>query len=108
MVAVEKVMRAAAIALMAATAAAQGRGPREQVSKAAWDGSRLVITTVHHFDVASNRDGGKTPPGARTPMTSDTRHVLWFEGAGVLAIETTHSGMLGGQPSTMKTLYQQN
>ena len=27
-----------------------GRGPQEQVSKAAWDGSKLVITTVHTFD----------------------------------------------------------
>ena len=88
-----------------------GRGPQEQASKARWDAGRLEITTVHHFEIASSRDAAKTTAGARTPMasmTSETRHVLWLEPAGVLAIETTHGGALGGQPLTTKTLYKKN
>ena len=41
-------------------------------------------------------------------MTSETRHVLWLESPGALAIETTHGGALGGQPLTTKTLYRKN
>ena len=88
-----------------------GRGPQEQVSQAKWDGNRLEITTVHHFDITSSRDATKTTAGVRTAMTSmtsETRHVLWLESAGVLAIETTHGGALGGQPLTTKTLYKKN
>lgn len=88
-----------------------GRGPQEQVSKVLWDGNRLVITTVQTFAVASSRDStrsGKTPSSGKTAMTSETRHVLWLESPGVLAIETTHGGVLGGQPSTTKTLYKKN
>jgi hypothetical protein len=88
-----------------------GRGPQEQVSKAAWDGSKLVITTVHAFTVSSSRDSApsaKAPPGDKTAMTSETRYVLWLESPAALAIETTYSGVLGGPPLTTKAVYRKN
>ncbi len=87
-----------------------GRGPQEQVSNAAWTG-QLVITTVHTFTVSSSRDSArsaKAPPGDKTAMTSETRYVLWLESPAALAIETTHSGVLGGPPLTAKAVYRKN
>ena len=44
-----------------------GRGPQEQVSKAGWDGSTLVITTVHTFTVSSSREArGRRKPRRAT------------------------------------------
>jgi hypothetical protein len=73
-----------------------GRGPQEQISTAAWDGSRLVITTRHRFKVA--------PEGEI--MTSETRRVLSLESPQSLVIETTHGAVMGGQSSTTKTVYR--
>ncbi len=75
-----------------------GRGPQEQVSKTAWDGSRLVITTTHRFSA----------PRGGEPMTSETRQVLSLESPAVLVVETTRSAVMGGQPSTTKTTYRKN
>jgi hypothetical protein len=75
-----------------------GRGPQEQVSRTAWDGSRLVITTTHRFKVTQE---GET-------MTSETRHVLWLESPASLVVETTRGAVMGGQPSTTKTVYRKN
>jgi hypothetical protein len=75
-----------------------GRGPQEQISTAAWQGSTLVITTTHSF---VNPQDGRT-------MTSKTRQVLSLESPATLAIETTRSGVLGGTSSTTKTIYKKN
>ena len=75
-----------------------GRGPQEQVSRTAWDGSRLVITTTHSFKVTQD---GET-------MTSETRHVLSLESPASLVVETTRGAVMGGQPSTTKTVYRKN
>jgi hypothetical protein len=75
-----------------------GRGPQEQISKAAWDGSRLVITTSHQFTAGP---GGKA-------MTSEVRQVLSLESPAVLVVETTRSAVMGGQPSTTTTPYKKN
>ncbi len=73
-----------------------GRGPQPQVSKAAWQGTSLVITTTHRF---VNPQNGES-------VTSETRQVLSLESPTTLAIETTRSGVLGGRSSTTRTLYQ--
>ena len=75
-----------------------GRGTQVQVSKAAWDGAKLVITTAHGFN----------DPRSGKPMTSETKQVLSLESPTSLVIETTQSGALGGPPSTAKTVYQKN
>jgi hypothetical protein len=73
-----------------------GRGPQEQRSSTAWDGSKLVITTVHSFKASQS---GET-------MTSETRHVLSLESPTDLMVETTRSAVMGGPPSTTKTVYR--
>jgi hypothetical protein len=73
-----------------------GRGPQEQVSNTAWDGGKLVITTSHRFNAP--RGGG--------PMTSETRHVLSLESPSSLVVETTRRAVMGGRPSTTRTVYR--
>lgn len=73
-----------------------GRGPQEQVSTTAWDGSRLVITTMHRFKAS--------PEGEA--MSSETRRVLSLESPELLVVETTHGAVMAGQPSTAKTMYR--
>jgi hypothetical protein len=63
-----------------------------------WQSSTLVITTTHSF---VNPQDGRT-------MTSETRQVLSLESPATLAIETTRSGVLGGKPSTTRTIYRKN
>lgn len=75
-----------------------GRGGQEQVTKAAWVGNGLVITTLHRFK----------HPESGAAMTSETMHVLSLESPTSLAIETTRAGALGGPPSTTKSLYAKN
>lgn len=78
-----------------------GRGMQEQVSKAIWEGNKLVITTIH-TSLGANRD---------RQVSSEVRHTLSFEQPGrqahppLLVIETTRSAMEGGLPSTTRTVY---
>jgi hypothetical protein len=75
-----------------------GRGPQEQVSRTAWDGSRLVITTRYSF----------TPARDAKPTTSEITQILSLAAPGSLVVETTRSGAMGGPPSTTKTTYRRN
>ena len=72
-----------------------GRGPQEQVSRASFEGTALVITTTHAF----------TNPLNGQAMTSETRQVLTLESSTLLVIETTRSAVMGGKASTTKTAY---
>lgn len=72
-----------------------GRGPQELVSKAAWRGATLVITTTFRF----------TDPQTGKPATSDVTHVLALDSSGALVIATTRSGAAGAAPSTSSTSY---
>jgi hypothetical protein len=69
------------------TVAGRG-GQQEQVSKAAWDGDKLVITTTQDF-------GGNTV---------ERKMTLSMEG-GKLAVEQTAPGRGGGEPTTTKVTY---
>ncbi len=73
-----------------------GRGVQVQRSNAAWDGDKLVITTVHTFEHPEN---GR-------PMASEVKQTLWLESPASLIIETTRGGVLGGPPSTTRTAYR--
>ena len=73
-----------------------GRGPQDQISKVAWAGSSLVITTTHSF---RNPQSGET-------NASETRQVLSLESPALLRVETTRSGVMGGPASTTTTKYR--
>jgi hypothetical protein len=78
-----------------------GRGIQEQVSRVAWEGNKLVITTIHTF----------ANPEDRRSMTAEVKQVLSLQPTRrafmppSLVIETTRSGALGGPPSTTRTTY---
>jgi hypothetical protein len=73
-----------------------GRGPQEQVSRARWEGDRLILTTVHRFTVQGQA------------MTSETTRVLSLESPASLAIETTYSAVMGGPSSTVRSVYKKS
>jgi len=73
-----------------------GRGIQTQTSKTAWDGDKLVITTTHAF----------THPETGQQMTSEVKQTLSLESPTSLIVETTRSGVLGGPPSTTRTVYR--
>ncbi len=75
-----------------------GRGIQVQTSKTAWDGDKLVITTVHTF---ANLETGQ-------PMTSEVKQTLSPESPTSMMVETTRSGVLGGPPSTTRTVFRKS
>jgi arylsulfatase len=75
-----------------------GRGPQEQVSTAAWDGTKLTLTTVREFTDASHDK----------PMQMRTSQTLSLESPDRLVVETTHGAALGGRPSTSRSIYKKN
>ena len=81
-----------------------GRGKQAQVSTAAWENDKLVITMVH---TVPDVEGG----GA---IRCEVRQTLSLEpprqavGEPTLVVETTRCGVLGGLPSTTRTVYSRN
>ena len=73
-----------------------GRGVQEQSSRAAWQGSTLVVTTTQPF----------TDPQTGKPATMTVTQALTLESPATLIVETTRSGVLGGPPSTSRTIYK--
>ena len=73
-----------------------GNGVQEQVSRAAWNGATLVITTIH---VLAN------PSGAGESLRVQVTQRLSLESPTRLIAETTRAGVLGGLPSTTRTVY---
>src|SRR5262245_13384461 len=73
-----------------------GNGVQEQISRAAWNGATLVITTVH---VVAN------PSGAGDSVRVEVTRRLSLESPTRLIAETTRAGVLGGLPSTTRTVY---
>ncbi len=72
-----------------------GRGIQVQLSKTAWDADELAITTVHFFP---NPTTGESVPYEITQTLS-------LESPTSMVVETTRSGLLGGKPSTTRTVY---
>jgi hypothetical protein len=73
-----------------------GRGMQTQVSKTAWDGEKLVITTLHPM----------ADPVTGKPATTEVKQVLALESPTSLAVETTRAGVMGGPATTTKTVYR--
>jgi len=72
-----------------------GRGFEKQVSRTAWDGMKLVITTTQDFP---NLVAGQTTKSVMT-------RTLTLESPTSLVVETTRNGVLGAKPSTTRTVY---
>ena len=72
-----------------------GRGPQEQVSKAAWREPSLVISTRYPFN---NPQNGKAE-------TIDVQQELSLDASGSLVITTTRIFQPAGPPSTTTTKY---
>ena len=72
-----------------------GRGIQAETSKTAWEGDKLVITTIHQIQ---NPADGK-------PMAMEVRRTLSFDAAS-LVVETLRKGILGGPDTTTRTVYR--
>jgi hypothetical protein len=75
-----------------------GRGSQLQSSRTAWDGQALKITTSSTF---------ADPASGKTVETEVTQR-LSLESATTLVVEVTRNGVLGGQPSTTRSVYRRN
>lgn len=73
-----------------------GHGAQPQVSRAAWDGSTLVIRTTHLI---------ANPAGTGEPLRVEVTRRLSLESPTRLVVETTRAGVLGGESSTSRTVY---
>lgn len=75
-----------------------GRGVQTQTSKTAWDGEKLIITTTHSFENPANGQLTKSEVKQTLTLVSPTQ----------LIVETTRGGVLGGPPTTTKTVYKKS
>ena len=73
-----------------------GHATQERVSRARWEGEALVIATSYPA----------VDPGTGKPFTTEVSHRLTLDATGVLVIEVTRSGALGGKPIVTRTLYR--
>ena len=73
-----------------------GRGVQLQSSRAVWQGDSLVVTTTQAFDDPLTGKSG----------TAEVTRTLTLESPASLVVQTTRSGVLGGPPSTSRTVYR--
>lgn len=81
-----------------------GRGMQVQDSIARWEGDTLVITMVHPLPEV----GEGQPVGCEVTQTLSLEPPQQAVGESSLLIETTRCGVLGGLPSTTRTVYSRN
>jgi hypothetical protein len=73
-----------------------GQGEQIELSRAQWDGPKLIlVTTMHVSDRA-----------AQTPFTFELRRTLWLESPTTMVVEVTRAGVLGGPSSTTRSTYR--
>lgn len=75
-----------------------GLGPQPQRSRSAWQGDTLVITTVQTFP---HPDDGRQVPYEVTRR-------LTLGSPGSLQVDTVIDGVLGGPPTTTRTIYRKS
>jgi hypothetical protein len=73
-----------------------GRGVQKQTSKTAWDGDKLLITTIHTFP----------DPATGRMIAAEVKQTLSLESPATLVIETTRAGVLDGPPSATRAIYK--
>lgn len=72
-----------------------GRGSQRQRSRVSWNGSSMLITTVHTF----------TDPANGPPVESEVRQTLTLESPTSLVVETVRGSALAGPSTTTRTVY---
>lgn len=82
-----------------------GRGYQDQVSKTAWDGDKLVLKTLYESQYPV--DGQKVNCEV-TQILSLLIDETAPDSPPSLVVETTRGGVLGGPPSTTRTVYSKN
>ena len=80
-----------------------GRGMQEQVSRTAWEGDELVITTVHKYP--SPEDGRMVTSEVKQTLSLQSSSLVRFP-LPSLVIEWTISGVQGGASSSTQTVYR--
>ena len=73
-----------------------GHATQVRVSRAAWDGQTLRITTQYPG----------VDPGTGKPFTTEVTHRLTLESQSTLIVEVTRAAVLGGRESTTRTGYR--
>jgi arylsulfatase len=73
-----------------------GHGVQTTTARTSWQGDKLVITTIQSFP---NPQDGR-------PTTSELTRTLSLEGPESLVVETVIAGVLGGPPTTTRTVYR--
>ena len=81
-----------------------GRGMQVQVSTTAWEGAKLVITMVH--TVADVEDGEAVECEVTQALSLQSPQQAVGESS--LVVETKRCGVLGGLPTTTRTVYERN
>jgi hypothetical protein len=81
-----------------------GRGLQIQVSTATWESDKLVITTVH--TVPDVEDEGTI--SCEVTRTLSLQLPQQAVGESSLVVETNRCGVLGGLPSSTRTVYNRN
>ena len=69
-----------------------------RVSRAAWDGQSLRITTLYPG----------MDPGSGKPLTTEVIHRLSLEAPATLVVEVSRGAALGGKATTTRTVYRKN
>ena len=75
-----------------------GRGEQVESSRARWNGTTLIITTT--YQVADR--------GAPRPFTAELTRELSLESPATLVVQVTRAGVLGGPPTTTRSIYRKN
>ena len=73
-----------------------GHASQQRVSRAAWDGQALVVTTTYPA----------VDPSSGKPFTTEVTHRLSLASPTSLVIEVTRGAALGGPVTTTKTVYR--
>jgi hypothetical protein len=72
-----------------------GRGAQEQLWRARWEGTTLIVTTTHQLE----------DPRTRATLPVEVVRVLSLEAPSSLAVHTTRAGVLGGEPTSTRVVY---
>jgi hypothetical protein len=83
-----------------------GRGMQEQVSTTKWEGESLVITTS--YDVPLHRGGERIVCEMTHTLSLPPPRAGTAAWPPALVVETVRGGVLGGPPSTTRTVYNRN
>jgi len=73
-----------------------GHATQVRTSRAAWDGAALRLATTYPA----------IDPGSGKAFTTEVTYRLSLESPATLVIEATRAGVLGGQATTTRTVYQ--